>query len=69
MENNCNLYKKSIFEKIKTEYNKIEEFKNKNDAKKGRFNAKEKDIILLFVCRKTENGGYILDKRLMCLIS
>ncbi len=48
MENNCNLYKKSIFEKIKTEYNKIEEFKNKNDAKKRKVQCQREGYYFTF---------------------
>jgi len=58
VENNFNIYKNSIFEKIKTEYKNIEEFNNKNEAKKRKIQYQRKGYYFTFCI--LENGKWRL---------
>ena len=48
MENDFNIYKKSIFGKVKTEYKKFEEFNNKKEAEKRKIQYRQKGYYFTF---------------------
>jgi hypothetical protein len=58
MEKDFNIYKNSIFEKIKNEYQKIEELNNKNEAKKRMIQYQRKGYYFSFCILK--NGKWRL---------
>lgn len=48
MEKDFNIYKNSVFERVKTEYKKIEEFNNKNEAKRRRIQCQREGYYFTF---------------------